>query len=372
MERLKVQSSKFKVASFLTWNLKLGTRNCRRRRAFTLTELMIVIAIMAILAGLGLSAMAGATNLAREHRTGAQIGKIDLLIMEKWEGYRTRSVPIRLGTNVTMQPNGARIAAVLRLNAIRDLTRMELPDRITDVVDPPANLSFAYPLIQPPVTMPKPALQKTYQRLAMRFTNSANLSALSNNWTTENEGAECLYLILSAMKDGDKAALDYFDSSEIGDTDNGGQGDGMPEILDGWGQPIQFLRWAPGYLSTAAASVATMQDSQNPNVPPWVAAPDPFDPARADPRWLLNVTPKPFALYPLIYSAGPDKQYDIAAKLTDPLVSGQFHYVNTTPMCDPYFTPTNGELPAGTPKDQNGDGANFGDNITNHSLATQK
>ena len=45
------------------------------------------------------------------------------------------------------------------------------------------------------------------------------------------------------MKDGDKNALDFFMPDEIGDMDE----DGMKEILDGWGTPIEFLRWAPGY-----------------------------------------------------------------------------------------------------------------------------
>jgi prepilin-type N-terminal cleavage/methylation domain-containing protein len=51
------------------------------RPAFTLMELLVVMMIMTLLAGLALSAMAGATEAAREQRTRAIIAKIDQLIM---------------------------------------------------------------------------------------------------------------------------------------------------------------------------------------------------------------------------------------------------------------------------------------------------
>ena len=44
---------------------------------------------------------------------------------------------------------------------------------------------------------------------------------------------------------GDGEARTLFHESNIGDTD----GDGAPEFLDGWGHPINFLRWAPGFDS---------------------------------------------------------------------------------------------------------------------------
>jgi prepilin-type N-terminal cleavage/methylation domain-containing protein len=314
------------------------------RRAFTLAELMIVIAIIAIMAGLALSAMSGATNLAREHRTQAQIRKIDLLLTERWEGYRTRSLALRIPPGID-----PRTAALIRLNGLRDLMRMEMPDRVTDVVDGPAVLT---PNGMPPVSLARPMLQLNYQRQAARSLGPN----WARPWTAQYQGAECLYLILSTMGDGDKRALDYFDSSEIGDVD----GDGMREILDGWGTPIEFLRWAPGYLAPDDYHAAiTMQISD------WNKAPDPFDPAKADPRWRINGAAKPFMLYPLIVSAGPDRQIDIGMRLTD-TTGGQFHYSTTSPPNDPYHVPTE-EIQLGTPVDFNNDGPGWADNITNHA-----
>ena len=42
---------------------------------------------------------------------------------------------------------------------------------------------------------------------------------------------------------GSPEAMEQFSQSEIGDTDH----NGYPEFLDGWGKPIFFLRWAPGF-----------------------------------------------------------------------------------------------------------------------------
>src|SRR5262245_50018619 len=146
-----------------------------RRNGFTLTELMIVIAIIAILAGLGVSAMSGATNLAREHRAGTMLDKIDQLIMQRYEGYRTRTVPVRIPVGTA-----PRLAAMIRLNAIRDLMRMELPDRKSDVIDPPCDV-VPDPAPTTAVTyyMTQPSLHRSYQRIAMKAVGVGNLVSLS-------------------------------------------------------------------------------------------------------------------------------------------------------------------------------------------------
>jgi prepilin-type N-terminal cleavage/methylation domain-containing protein len=106
------------------------------KRGFTLTELLIVIMIIVILAGLALSAMSAAAELAREQRTRAIIAKLDQLIMEKYEGYRTRAVPLSLATRRPNDPNDRtpqRTASLARLYGLRELMRLELPDRISDL-----------------------------------------------------------------------------------------------------------------------------------------------------------------------------------------------------------------------------------------------
>lgn len=377
----------------------------RGKRAFTLPELLIVITIIAILSALGFSAFAGATQMAREQRTNSQIAKIDQLIMERYEGYRTRAVPVKIlpGTKPLY-------AAQSRLFALRELMRMELPDRRTDIVD----FSGSTPQLQPTATgIQIAAMQKSYFRTAVRAlggnpNNPASFTVL-NKWSSTHEGAECLYLIMSTIRDGDKSALDYFSPDEIGDTDE----DGMREILDGWGTAIEFLRWPAGYAEQpgpdGAWGIAGVDDDgnniiddpaeagwsvpgqlpcddivpQTPQTRSYRKAPDPYDPVHADPRWgTLNITaanpfpyaltaPQPYALYPLIFSAGPDRQYDING------INGTINLIysktaqNATPPVppnDPYYTGGAALSIVGGFGDINGDGTlSYSDNITNHA-----
>ena len=87
---------------------------------------------MAILASMMLFALAGAETTAKEMRTRATIDKINNVIMAKYESYRTRRLPISIPT--TTNPINA---AKYRLDALRDIMRMEMPDRFTDVKDAP-------------------------------------------------------------------------------------------------------------------------------------------------------------------------------------------------------------------------------------------
>lgn len=330
------------------------------RRGFTLVELLIVISIIGIIAALSMAALLGAAEEGRVARAQSQIQKIDQLISEKWNGYRFRQLPIRI-------PAGTdpRTAALWRLNALRELMRMEMPDRLTDINDNPS----------PAIGQALPAVTRAYRRHFSTTTASTTLSY---------DQAECLYAIIAQMRDGDASALSFFMNSEIGDVD----GDGANEILDPWGEPIMFLRWAPGYsraaithdvrtgepLSNFLAAPAPLPEVavSTFQVPAGQIAPDAFDPLKVDPRWsdptLNNYGFKPFLLRPLIFSGGPDKVYDIYTDDADTATS--IHYNATTPPNDPYHVKVaNGaNIWVGTPTDYDGDGPQNGDNITNHGL----
>ena len=288
------------------------------RRGVTLVELLFVMAIIGILVAMSMGAYSATVAQAKVHRTQAIVAKLDQLVSAKWEEYRTRAVPLKvpMGTN----PD---VAARARLYALRELMRCEFPDRKSDVLNNGA-------MIAPP------SLQKNYRRRAV------------TGWTEKHEGAECLYLIVAAMRDGDDAALGWFSPSEIGDTD----GDGMNEILDGFGQPVEFLRWAPGYVMEDGPVTFQTRDSVN--------APDEFDPLKRDQRWSdSDTTFAPYSLRPLIFSAGPDKEYAINV---DPLPSGNpLRYQTTTPPNDPYLGHDGASTLIGTPT-----GTDAVDNITNH------
>ena len=121
----------------------------------------------------------------------------------------------------------------------------------------------------------------------------------------------------------------------------------MPEILDAWGTPIEFLRWAPGLVSPKQ----TRDRSK----------PDPFDPHN-----VYAEQQGTFVLYPYIYSAGPDRIYDTRTGLSD--VAAMLNYSETLPPNDPYYKTEDG-VQIGEPNDFNEDGKlDNADNIHNHLI----
>jgi prepilin-type N-terminal cleavage/methylation domain-containing protein len=324
----------------------------RQRRAFTVMELLIVIMIIGLLVGLSIAAYVGAAEQARASRTRAIVNKLDQLITAKYDSYLTRRLPIRT-TGLSPQ-----IAGAYRLNGLHELMRMELPDRVIDVTTAPQDID---PRGTVTYTLTQPALHRAYQR------------KVNASWTASFQGSECLYLIVSTMQDGDKNAIDFFSPDELGDTD----GDGMIEILDGWGNPIEFLRWAPGYSENAGPDgqwgVSGSDDDGNGTaddlpeagyptsddvVPPTLQSRkerDPYDP--------LRLVPGSFALKPLIVSPGRDDQYDINTEDRSPIYNAHYMSGQGTQAGNIYGMYDG----TGALIDPNGDGSNGAlDNITNH------
>jgi len=294
------------------------------RQGFTLVELLIVMMIIGLLASMVLVALAGAQESARVARTRAQIARIDMLLQDRWESYHTRRTKSRR-TNRSSQSNRD-VLARTRLLAIREMMRMEMPDRMTDIS---SGGSIA------------PAVWKKYRRMVASATGGSVPG-------TSYQGAECLYMILKTIRDGDTTALEFFRDSEIGDVDD----DGLPEILDGWGRPILFLRWAPGFFSPR-------QDRDPDN------SPDPFDPFQVDFDPLDGERkPQTYALYPLVISAGPDGSYDIVTEVS----GGAFRY---QPISNDPYAVLNSGLQMGGYADTDNDGKDGSiDNLHSHLMET--
>lgn len=258
-----------------------------RSGGFTLVELMVSITILAILATIILVGMAGMQTTAKIQRTKSQLARIHEMLAEKWESYETRRLNI-VGPPLNDSSLTASQRTAFRLAAMRELMRLEMPDRITDV-----NPSFA--LVNPTTTasgLAVPALHKYYRTRAAAATNNFQ------NWTTQHQGSECLYLILTRIQLGDSNGLEFFSEREIGDTDN----DGMPEILDAWSNPIQFVRWAPGFTGPSVFQTGNTD-----------GGPDGLDLLSADPRNRDDYetdnsgqTNNTHAIFPLAFSNGPD------------------------------------------------------------------
>lgn len=306
----------------------MNSPTASHRAGFTLIELMTVVLVISILASTILFAMYGAVQEAKEARTRTQIARINDLIMTRWESYRTR--PIRVRSSV-LNSNNPNVVATARLNALRDLMRMELPDRKADIADDPVS------------GIPRPAVSLRFKRI---------YDANEMTWTKEYEDAECLYLILQSINENGTNGLDFIHESEIGDKD----GDGMLEIWDAWGTPLAFLRWPAGYVehhfvdsnnvTHIVPSYSNLQTADPVNFP------DPFNPLKVQQR--SSMTPSDpgirsndylfnFALFPLIASAGPDTTLDLVrfdGNPTDPNCPNYHYNRNVPPLASPAPPPT--------------------------------
>lgn len=242
-----------------------GLRAQCRRAAFTLMELLVVIIIIVMLASLVLTGLAAAQERTREEQTKSTIAKIHGQVMQLWDAYRTRRIQCPVA-------NDRRLMAQMRLEMIWAYQRQEMPDTYQDMLGLTLSISG--------VTLPASPLAN--------WVSNAAFAA------DQNESAECLYLTVTFGMNAD--AQVKFSAREVGDTD----GDGNPEFIDGWGNPIAFLRWAPGVVSEIQHDPAA--DFH----------PDPFDPIGVNrPFTPPGSPPFGFRLYPLVVSPGPDGYYGL-------------------------------------------------------------
>lgn len=337
--------------------------SCKRslaRRGFTLVELLVVVTIIAILAAAILFAMFSSQEAARAAKTRSMIARLDSLIMPKYESYMTRRVPLRtpVGPNVTPLA-----IAQARLNVLREIMRLEMPERFSDILADPVNI-----IDSNGNRLPRPAANRAYLR---RLMNSPKWPNLQHQYAD----AECLFLIVSMGIEEDDA-MSFFAETDISDLDQ----DGLKEFLDGWGNPIGFLRWAPGFQSPLQNQDPTKEYDQfdvrrvqgAPNSP-FVAkvAGAPVNFSQID-----RVQSTAFSLFPLIYSAGPDGEYDI----TTDSESGKPKLSYAAPPAnhkanDPFITVVDSSItpvPVGYPNDANGNkNLESNDNITNHDLGVR-
>jgi hypothetical protein len=280
----------------------------------------VVITILSILASMVLFALASATESARVAKTKSTINKLNDIIMAKFESYRTRRVPI---STAGMSPE---LAAKTRVDGIRELMRMELPERITDITDGPMIFPAGF----------VPSVTRAYR---------SKIASVSSANYTQYETAKCLYLVVRFGCD-DPDVMEQFKPDEF-TTDSG---DGLSYFVDGWGRPINFLRWAPGFSSplhawdvnyyTSSKTYPASHDSFDPLHIYKPASGNPPDPFYNSSTAAQQVYPP---LYPLIYSPGPDGNsgiYDENVNSSNAPIP--LHYANRTPANNPYAPETDG------------------------------
>jgi prepilin-type N-terminal cleavage/methylation domain-containing protein len=236
---------------------------------FTLIELLVVLVILTILSSLTLAGLNVGRQRAKRDKTQATIRKLNDLLIDHYESYATRSTA------------GATTA---RLGKLRLMMVEEMPDNWANVRDATAACTTA--------------ACRAYVNYKSRVSDASKLQTY--------QSAECLYMIVSRsglFSD----AMESFRPDEVADTDK----DGLKEFIDGWGNPIAFLRWAPGFSSDTVPIAplgwpATFPLPTSPRTlsPIQVAAPQ----QRHDSLDTLGSDATAFELTPLIYSPGPDEE----------------------------------------------------------------
>ena len=249
----------------------------RATRGFSLTELLVAIAIIALLMGLVGAAVSAARANQKSENTRRFISKIDAILSEQMARYDSMSdaaVDIDYSNAPSAVTRGAYRAWFIRRNWIAS----DLPDRWSDVqfmaqedAKPASDTTKSWE--------PRSASQRTY--ISIWNSSSPKPSAAY-------AGAECLFMIVMMGGIADCLDCGELKTAAVGDRD----GDGFNEFHDEWGNPIGFILWPCGLELPAGSGNSFFSGNRALDANPFAGFPRPT-----------------LGMRPLIYSPGPDEEY---------------------------------------------------------------
>jgi prepilin-type N-terminal cleavage/methylation domain-containing protein len=247
------------------------------RRGFTLLELLMVMAIIAIMMSMVFFVMNGLTENAEAEATKTTVNKVTRLLEQRIEafdrafkgGRRDSYVKATVGLLTAIDgrfdyfrahPEQAPPAIVLL--ARKAAFRFEFPQRMAELIltaSDDANGNGLPDVVEQKVavhtartellleTGSEPTAAEIQTRVDSRWAkHTANIAAGFD----KTESSELLYytLVVSGTFGSSPVDADQFSGAEVKDTDE----DGLPEFVDAWGEPLRFYRWPTRLIDPTA------------------------------------------------------------------------------------------------------------------------
>lgn len=248
----------------------------QHRSAFTLIELLMVIAIIGVLLTLSIVTMFGITDQASEEATVTTIQKVNRLVELRSEsfdraypgnstfwknafvGHVAREISSRQGVPlprvIALLSKFTADSPVWDILGKKAAFRFEFPQRMEDLIagaplDNDTNTNTIPDSLEIKLLRPI-AIQQLTDETGAPVSDPTDTTIIDTRmndlWTKhgldrKSESSELLFFFLFHAGNFGSAEVsrDDFKDSEIADTD----GDGMPEFVDAWGEPLRFYRW---------------------------------------------------------------------------------------------------------------------------------
>lgn len=211
-----------------------------KKRAFTLIELLVVVSIASFLmAAFGVT-LANYLENAREAQTLATLTKVDGLISERTKALERAYSKPEFKTFAN-QLHKLVVSGDVDGNGTISSTEFPMPGFSREATEILARKSF-HRILFPQYFVEDFPFGTQFEKVQSLLNKEHANGTLTIDWSKhepKTESSEILYYALTRMEIlGAPPIGDEFASQELKDTD----GDGLLEIVDGWGNPIRFYR----------------------------------------------------------------------------------------------------------------------------------
>lgn len=231
------------IGKFRTRQASFRSIRRMRSRGFTLLELIIVVGIIGILmSALGVT-ISNMLESAKSARTLSTLQKVEGLINERRKGLE------RSFTRPSFQASiKRRVDLMVAGDPTRNIPGLPgISEKAVETVLKKDWARFYFPQTFSEFMIAAQFLNQNVDTDSSGYPDiieSSGFDPTKHDPTTES--SEMLFVALTRLEafGAQTAGEDSFTTDEVSDTD----GDGLPELIDGWGNPLRFYRWPTSVL----------------------------------------------------------------------------------------------------------------------------